>query len=200
MPGCDCSLEATNEEQVLALRVLLAINATMFAVELVAGLYADSAGVLADSLDMLADALVYGVALRAVGRCAGTKRRAARLAGWAQLLMAALMAAELGRRILMGSEPLGWLMLGVSALALAANAWCLRLLSRHKEGGSHMRATWIFTRTDVLANAGVILAALLVHLTGSPWADWAIGALILLVVLDGARRILSENSSSASCE
>jgi len=190
-------MEPTDQAQVRALRLLLAVNAVMFVIELAAGLFADSAGVLADSLDMLADALVYGVSLHAVGRCAGTKRRAARLAGFAQLLMALLIASELLRKTLMGSEPVGWLMLGVSALALTANAWCLRLLARHKDGGTHMRASWIFTRTDVIANAGVILAALLVHFTGKAWPDWVVGALILAVVLEGAVRILRENHTES---
>jgi Co/Zn/Cd efflux system component len=38
---------------------LLAINAVMFVVELVAGWLAQSTGLIADSLDMFADAMVY---------------------------------------------------------------------------------------------------------------------------------------------
>src|SRR5690606_16760658 len=45
------------------LRLLLAINAAMFALELIAGWIAESTGLIADSLDMFADAAVYGVAL-----------------------------------------------------------------------------------------------------------------------------------------
>lgn len=53
-----------------------------------------------------------------------------------------------------------------------------------------MRASWIFTGTDVLANFGVIVAGLLVAWTGSRLPDLVIGAIIAAVVLTGAIRIL----------
>ena len=60
-------------------RKLLALNAFMFVAELVVGIIGESTGVIADSLDMLADALVYGIALYAVGRCPSIKNRAVSL-------------------------------------------------------------------------------------------------------------------------
>jgi Co/Zn/Cd efflux system component len=40
---------------------LLAINATLFCLEVIAGILANSTALLADSFDMLADATIYGV-------------------------------------------------------------------------------------------------------------------------------------------
>lgn len=51
----------------------MAINATMFAVELGVGLIAYLDGLIADLLDMLADAVSYGIALFAVGRASTAK-------------------------------------------------------------------------------------------------------------------------------
>ena len=172
------------------LRVLLAINAVMFGVELVAGWMAESAGLLADSLDMLADAAVYGLALHATGRSASLKLRAAHLSGAVQLLLALGMLAEGVRRALVGSEPEPPAMIGVALLALAANASCLLLVARHRHGGAHMKASLIFSANDVLANLGVIAAGALVAWTGSRFPDLAIGSLIAVVVLAGALRIL----------
>lgn len=81
-------------------------------------------------------------------------------------------------------------MMGVSVLALAANVTCLALLSRHRTGGVHMRASWIFSTNDVIANLGVILAGALVALTGSSVPDLIIGSVIGVVVLRGAIRIM----------
>ena len=67
----------TQAQEAGVLRVLLAINAVMFVVELVAGLVAQSTGLIGDSLDMFADAAVYGVALYAVGRSVKLQVRAA---------------------------------------------------------------------------------------------------------------------------
>lgn len=170
--------------------VLLAINAVMFVVEIGAGLWARSAGLVADAMDMFADAAVYGVALYAVGRAAQHKLSAARLAGVLQLVLALGALAEVARRVMGGAlpEPVG--MMGISLLALAANVACLVLISRHREGGVHMKASYIFSANDVIANLGVIAAGALVAWTGSAWPDWLIGAVIGVVVLIGAVRIL----------
>ena len=172
------------------LKILLAINGFMFFAEFTLGWLAQSTGLLADSLDMFADAAVYGVALYAVGRSKQLKTRAAHLAGWLQLLMALGVLFEVGRRFLFGSDPKSLLMITVGAAALVANVTCLFLIYRHRHGGSHMKASWIFSANDVIANAGLILAAILVAWTGSRYPDLIIGTIIGFVVLDGARRIL----------
>lgn len=43
----------------------------------------------------------------------------------------------------------------------------------------------------MIANAGVIVAGVLVAWTGSSYPDLVIGAVIALIVLSGARRILN---------
>jgi Co/Zn/Cd efflux system component len=53
-----------------------------------------------------------------------------------------------------------------------------------------MKASYIFSANDVIANAGVILAGFLVAVTGSHYPDLVIGTVVGLIVLNGARRIL----------
>lgn len=131
------------------------------------------------------------MSLYAVGRAAAIKLRAARLAGWLQLALAIGALIEVIRRAVFGSEPVSALMMGMGAVALAANVASLLLLARHRGGGAHMRASWIFSTNDVLANLGVIVAGALVLVTGSALPDLVIGTLIALVVANGARRILA---------
>jgi hypothetical protein len=180
--------DAQAERQILIW--LLAINATMFVVELGAGWWAHSAGLVADAMDMFADAAVYAVALYAVGRAARHQLSAAKLAGGLQMLLAFAALAETARHIILGSTPAGIAMAGIATLALIANVVCLLLIFRQRHGGVHMRASYIFSANDVLANLGVIVAGLLVSWTASPWPDWIIGSLIGLLVLVGAMRIL----------
>jgi Co/Zn/Cd efflux system component len=182
--------EAQGGAEARTLWVVLAINAVMFGVELVGGLLAQSTGLLADSLDMFADAAVYGLSLYAVGRSATHKLRAARVSGVLQLVLALGALVEVLRRAFRGSEPEPTWMLGVAALALLANVTCLVLVSRHREGGAHMKASYIFSTNDVLANLGVIVAGALVAWTGSRFPDLVVGAIIGLLVLSGAARIL----------
>ncbi len=169
---------------------LLAINGTMFVVELAFGIFAQSTGLIADSLDMLADALVYGISLYAVGKAAAAKDNAARVSGWLQMALAVGCLIEVGRRFFYGGEPVSTLMISVSAVALLANVFCLWLISKHRHGGNHMKASWIFSSNDVLVNLGVIVSGVLVGLTGSQYPDLAIGLLISLLVASGAIRIL----------
>lgn len=182
--------EATAQVEAGILKWLLAINGFMFVVELTVGWLAQSTGLIADSLDMFADAAVYGVALYAVGSSLRTKLRAAHFSGVLQLLLALGVMAEVGRRFVFGSEPVSTLMMGFGLVAMAANVWCLVLIARNRHGGAHMKASWIFSANDVIANTGVILAGALVAWTGSRYPDLVIGLIIGLIVLNGARRIL----------
>lgn len=171
--------------------LLLSINAVMFVVEIVVGFLAQSTGLMADALDMFADAGVYGLSLFAVGRAAALKIRAAHVAGWLQLVLAAMVLGEALRRFVYGSEPVSSLMMGMGLMALAANVTCLILVARKRNAGAHMKASYIFSANDVIANAGVIVAGGLVAVTGSNYPDLVIGAVVGLFVLNGARRILS---------
>ncbi len=172
------------------LRLLLAINAVMFFVEFIIGWLAESTGLIADSLDMFADAAVYGVSLYAVGKAATMQSRAARLSGWLQALLAFGALAEVVRRFLIGSDPEPPYMVAIGLMALVANVTCMALIAKHRQGGMHMRASWIFSTNDVIANVGVILAGFLVAWTGSHLPDLVVGLIIALVVLSGAIRIL----------
>ncbi len=162
----------------------------MFAVELVAGWLAQSSGLIADSLDMLADAAVYGLSLYAVGRAARTKLRAAHVSGLFQGLLALGVLLDVARRFVTGSAPEAPAMIGISLLALGVNVTCLWLIAKHRDGGAHMKASWIFSTNDVLANLGVIVAGALVAWTGSRLPDLVVGTAVGLLVLVGAVRIL----------
>lgn len=184
-------IDEASAQEASTLKLLLAINGAMFVVELVMGLIAQSAGLLADSLDMFADAAVYGLALYAVGKTLQHKVRAAHLAGWLQLALALGALTEVVRRFLFGSEPQSMLMMTIAGMALIANVSCLWLISKQRDRGAHMQASWIFSSNDVLANVGVIVAGALVAWTQSSYPDLVIGTVIGLVVLNGARRILA---------
>ncbi len=192
MSNCDCSVEIKAKEQSRVLWILLAINATMFVAEIVTGIIAQSTGLIADSIDMLADAAVYAIGLYAVGRAASVKINAAIISGVFQIVIALGVAAEIARRLIWGNEPEPLFMMGVGVVALVANIVCLVLISKHRDGEVHMRASWIFSKNDVIANSGVILAGVLVHVLNSRLPDLVIGTLIVIVVLRGGIRIINE--------
>lgn len=198
MSDCGCEFEARDQAEKRTLRALLGINAGLFVIEFVVGWLAQSTGLLADSLDMLADAMVYGISLFAVGQAAARKQQAARWSGYGQIVLALLVLAEVVRRTFTGSEPLSLMMMGMASVALVGNVACLLLIRQHRDGGVHMRASWIFSSNDVIANVGVIIAGGLVWSFGVAWPDLVIGCLIAIVVLRGGLRILSEVAKEAN--
>lgn len=192
MSDCDCHIEITDRSQNQVLIKLLIINAFMFVIELAIGWYAQSTGLIADAMDMLADAIVYGIGLYAVGRELKQKAQAALISGWFQMALGLLILFDVARRIFVGSEPESILMISVGIVALIANIICLKLIEQHRHGEVHMRASWIFSKNDVIANTGVILGGILVWLLNDRWPDLIIGCLIALVVLNGARHIIAD--------
>lgn len=198
MSDCGCHHEAKNAQEKRVLIIALALNAAMAVIGGIAGWIAQSTGLLADALDMLSDATAYAIGLVAIGRTARFKANAALLSGSVLLVLGLGILFEVGRRVLQGAEPQSGWMIGTALLSLAVNMFVLRLLAPLKSGEVHLRATWLFTRADVVANIGVILAGVLVLWLGSPYPDFIIGILIGLYVIKEAIEILREARSETA--
>lgn len=181
-----------NKDQRKLLIIVLLINFAFFLIEMTTGLWSRSMGLVADSLDMLADAFVYGISLFAVGGSLLLKKRIATLAGYFQIVLACIGFLEVIRRWFSGiALPDFNTMIVVSVFALLANGLCLFLLQRSKgKKEAHMQASMIFTSNDIIINAGVITAGLLVLILKSPIPDLIIGSIVFILVIRGAIRIL----------
>ena len=192
MSGCGCEVEIKDASQKRVLYWLLGINAVMFFVEMTVGILADSTALIADSMDMLADAVVYGIGIYAVGKSILHKAKAAQISGYFQLLLGVIILTDITRRLFFGSEPISSLMIGMGFIALIANVACLVIIRNHKNDEVHMRASWIFSANDVIANMGVIIAGVLVVWLDSRVPDLVIGCVVSIVVLRGAWMILKD--------
>ena len=192
MSNCGCGSDQAEKLERKTLIALLAINAAMFFAEIILGLLAESTGLIADSLDMLADAGVYGISLYVVGKGIAQQSKAASLSGILQIILGFGVVAEVLRRLYFGSEPESFLIMTVGAAALIANIYCVLLISKHRDSGVHMRASWIFTTNDVIANLGVIVSGGLVWISGSRYPDLVVGAIISAIVVRGGFKILNE--------
>jgi Co/Zn/Cd efflux system component len=104
---------------------------------------------------------------------------------------------EVARRSVYGSEPISLLIIVTGLVALVANVICLALIAKHRDGGIHMRASWIFSTNDVIANVGVVISGGLVMLLGSRVPDLVVGSVVALIVLRGGVRIVREATASS---
>jgi cation diffusion facilitator family transporter len=179
-------LEAMRVHQSRTLWTVLGINGGMFGVEIVIGLLAGSTALLADSLDMLGDALVYGFSIFVVGRSVRWRASAALMKGVIMAAFGLIVLAQAGYQLVSPNVPDFRLMGATGVLALTANIGCLLLLTRHRNDDLNMRSTWLCSRNDIIANVGVLAAAVGVLVTASPWPDLAIGLLITAVFLRSA--------------
>jgi cation diffusion facilitator family transporter len=193
MSDCGCQVKIDSVAQQRVLSIALVLNATMFVVGLIAGLVAQSTGLIADSLDMLADAAAYSIALSAVHRDDLFKARAAASVSGSLLLVLGIgVLLDAIRRAVIGSAPESGVMIGVASISLVVNATVLYLLGKYRDQGVHLRATWIFTRVDVIANLAVILSGLIILVTSFRFADLIVGAAIGSYVIKEALEILRE--------
>ncbi len=179
------------------LRIALGLNLAMFVVGMGAGLAAHSSALIADSLDMLADAAAYTIALVAQRRGPVFQVAAARASGLVLTALGCAVLIDTARRALSDEGADGTVMTVIACLSLVTNLYVLYKLGRLKAEGVHLRAAWIFTRADVVANICVILSGIFVRITGFGYADPMVGAGIAIYVLLEAREIFVEARAAA---
>lgn len=199
-PVDDCC--ASKEQEIAALgaipeirRVLyivLTINLAMFIAEFTAGILAHSTALMADSIDMLGDALVYVLSLYALTRGLRWRAGAAVAKGLIIAAFGIWIFIEAGLKLTSGMTPSASTMGLFGAIALAANLTCLALLFRYRNRDVNMSSTFECSRNDVIANLGVLLAALGVSTFASIWPDIIVGSIIALLFLRSSLRVLRQ--------
>ncbi len=187
-----CEIRPVHDRQRRVLQVVLWINLGMFLAELGAGLVAHSTALVADSADMLGDAIVYGFSLYVVARAPVWQARAALLKGVIMAAFALGIVIEVATKLARGLTPEAAIMWVVALAALVANAAVLGLLWRHRTDDINMRSAWLCSRNDVIANGGVVLAALGVGLTGSAGPDILVGLGIAALFATSAVGVIRE--------
>lgn len=191
--SCECAkVEAKTQRERRILRTALALNASMFVIGTTVGLWAQSTGIMADSLDMLTDAIAYWLALMAFSRSPGFKKLAARWSGIVLMVLGMGIIIEVGRRLFFGSEPIGLVMMAYSGVSFGVNLYVLSRLTAFRQGEVHMRATYIFTRADVVANIALFVSGGIVAATGLHAVDLLLGFGIGLYVFKEALEILRQ--------
>ena len=175
-----------------ALWIALGINALMFAVEIGAGIAADSRALQADALDFLGDAANYAISLAVAGMVLAWRARAALIKGATITLFGLYVIVSAVWAALAHASPRPEVMGVVGFAALAANAGVALMLYRFRNGDSNMRSVWICSRNDAIGNVAVMLAAVGVFGTGSAWPDLVVAAIMAALALSGVVQIIRQ--------
>jgi cobalt-zinc-cadmium efflux system protein len=179
-----------------------AVVAAVFVVEAVVGLVTDSLALLSDAGHMLTDVLGLGMALAAIhlanrrGTARGRSFGLYRLEIFAALLNALLLFGVAGYVLL---EALGRIgdapdidagpVLAVAAVGLVANLVAFVLLREGAQESLNVQGAYVEVLADLVGSVVVIVAALVIGVTGWTWVDPAAGALLGLWILPRTWRL-----------
>ncbi|MFV1982551.1 MAG: cation diffusion facilitator family transporter [Thiohalomonadales bacterium] len=190
--GCHCEVTATTKLEIKILKIVFILNFGMFLIEFTAGLISESIALLADSLDMFADAFIYALSLYAIKRHEKWRIYAALTSGVLQLILGIGVALTAVYRMVNLTIPDFELMGIYGFLALIVNIISFWLLLHFRDGNINIRASWICSRNDIIANIGVLLAAVLVFYFESGFPDILTGISIALIIIVSSLDIIIE--------
>lgn len=172
--------------------IALVANLTMFAVEVTAGALSGSRALQADALDFLGDAANYAISLGVAGMALAWRARTALAKGVTIFTFGCLVLASAVWGMVHGTAPEPWAMTGVGALALAVNLTVAALLFRYRTGDANMRSVWVCSRNDAINNVMVIVAGVLVLLTGSGWPDLVVAMIMAALGITGGWQVIRQ--------
>ena len=188
--GSCCSnnpnFDGTSNAYRRALWWVIIINATMFIVEICAGITAKSQALQADALDFLGDTFTYSISLLVIGQALVWRTRAALLKGISLLLMGLWVLGSTLYQVLILGTPQALVMGSVGILALIANLICVLILFRFRNGDANVRSVWLCSRNDAINNVAVIIAAGAVWLSASAWPDLLVALVMASLFLHSA--------------
>jgi len=193
MAGCcggDAKFDGVSAEYKKRLWIVIALNATMFIVEMLAGHMAKSQALQADALDFLGDSLTYGISLAVIGASIRVRTNAALFKGLSLLLMGLWVFGSTIYRVFYVGIPEANIMGVVGFLALLTNLASVMLLVRYKDGDANVRSVWLCSRNDAIGNVAVMFAALGVWGTSSGWPDLIVAAVMAGLFLTSAYQIM----------
>ncbi|GAY12609.1 cobalt-zinc-cadmium resistance protein CzcD [Pseudonocardia sp. N23] len=177
------------------LGLALGLTAAYMVVQVVVSLTSGSLALLSDAAHMGTDVLGLGLALAAVvlaNRPAASQRTygnyrlevlAAVINGLLLFGAAAYVFVEAIQRIADPTEVAGVPLLIAAAFGLAVNVVSMRLLARGAQDSLNVKGAYLEVLADMVGSIGVIVAALVVWLTGWMYADTLIAAGIGLFIL-----------------
>ncbi len=186
------------------LLLALCVTTLIFVAEVVGGLLSNSLALLADAGHMLSDALALLLAYMAITFALrpATPRKtygwhrleilAALVNGVALVVISLFILWEAWERLFAPPEVQTGLMMVIALIGLAANALGLFFLSGHGHS-LNLRGAYLHVFGDLVSSVGVVIGGAVMWLTGAFWVDPLISAMISVVIVVGAWRLLRES-------
>ncbi len=204
MSGCGCGgdvkFDGLSAAYKRALWAVIAINGTMFVVEMAAGMLAGSQALKADALDFLGDTVTYTISLFVIGMPLVWRARAALFKGLSLGAMGLWVLGTTVHHVLVLGLPQAEVMGAIGFLALLANLASVLLLLKFRDGDANVRSVWLCSRNDAIGNVAVIFAASGVWATGTAWPDLIVAGIMAALFLWSSVQIVIQALSELRTE
>lgn len=180
--SCSCenknTFDGTSPEYKRALWWVIAINFSMFLLEIGASFSAHSQALQADALDFLGDSATYALSLLVIGHSLSTRNRVALFKAFSLFCMGLGVFGMTLYRVYVMETPEALTMGAVGMLAFTANIASVVILLRFREGDANVRSVWLCSRNDAIGNLAVVLAAAGVWQSDSAWPDLLVASIM----------------------
>lgn len=193
--GNEANFEGLSRDYKRRLWAVIALNASMFVVEMAAGHLAGSQALQADALDFLGDSLTYALSMAVIGASLRVRASAALLKGVSLLAMGLWVLGSTVYTVFVLGVPQAEVMGAIGFLALLANLASVLLLVKYKEGDANVRSVWLCSRNDAIGNVAVMIAALGVWGTSTGWPDVIVAAAMAGLFTWSSVQILTQATS-----
>jgi cobalt-zinc-cadmium efflux system protein len=187
------------------LALSLGITLIFVALEILAGLYANSLALLTDAAHNFTDVLALGLTWWALwvttkpadsGKTYGY-HRAGILVALANSTTLAVIAVgifyEAWKRFIAPPDVEANILIVVGVVAAVVNLATALLVRHGSEHDLNLRSTYLHLMGDVMSTLGAVLAGVIIHFTGWYWADTLVSVLIGILILWNAWGILRES-------
>jgi len=172
--------------------VALIINASMFFVEVLSGIHAESVSLMADAIDFFGDAMNYGVSLAVLSMSLAWRARTALLKGLTMGSFGLLILATAVWSTMHGETPKAYTMGLIAFIALLANVSVALMLYAYRDGDANMQSVWLCSRNDAIGNMAVMLAALGVWGSNSAWPDLVVAVIMASLGVSAALQVIKK--------
>jgi Co/Zn/Cd efflux system component len=189
--GCEVRFQGLTRDYKARLWAVIALNASMFAVEMGGGVMAGSQALQADALDFLGDTLTYGISLAVIGLSLRAATAALVKAATLALMGLWVLGSTIWHAFVLGT-PRAEVMGTIGFLALSVNVASVLILIKYKDGDANVRSVWLCSRNDAIGNVAVMMAALGVWGTATGWPDVIVAAILASLFLNSASKILRQ--------
>jgi cobalt-zinc-cadmium efflux system protein len=194
-------------DRAFAIGILL--NSAYIVVQVFFGFAAHSVALLADAAHNLGDVLGLGIAWAAM-QLAQRMPTQTRTYGWGRgtilaslsnavvlLLACGAITIEAVQRFFHPHQVAGEVVAWVAAIGIVINGATALMFLRGRQHDLNIKGAFLHMASDAAVSAGVVIAGLLIQITGLLWLDPAISLLVVAVIVAGTWGLLRDSVNLA---